>query len=94
MLAKARKLGVNVPHLYHVDNKSIIMMYVEGIKLKEYLNSEEKEKIELILELVGVDIAKLHNGCIIHGDLTTSNIMIKDDKPFFIDFGLSYSKSG
>lgn len=70
------------------------MMYVEGIKLKDYLNTEGQEKIEQILELTGADIAKLHNGSIIHGDLTTSNIMVKDEKPFFIDFGLSYSKSG
>ena len=30
----------------------------------------------------------MHEGEIIHGDLTTANILIKDDKPIFIDFGL------
>lgn len=44
--------------------------------------------------MIAIDIAKLHNGCIIHGDLTTSNIIMYNDKPFFIDFGLSYTKSG
>ncbi|CAD8043343.1 unnamed protein product [Paramecium primaurelia] len=98
LLSKARQLGVNVPHLYYVDNNQIIMMYIDGIKLKDYLNNLEKEnkanEIQQILTLVAQDIAKLHNGGIIHGDLTTSNILVQNSKPYFIDFGLSYTKVG
>lgn len=43
LLSKARQLGVNVPHLYYVDNNQIIMMYIDGVKLKDYLNNLEKE---------------------------------------------------
>jgi Kae1-associated kinase Bud32 len=32
----------------------------------------------------------LHTHGIIHGDLTTSNILFKDGKLYLIDFGLSY----
>ena len=41
--------------------------------------------------LLGNYLAELHNGNIIHGDLTSSNIMIDVDhhKLKFIDFGLS-----
>ena len=36
----------------------------------------------------------LHNDGIIHGDLTTSNIMITDQKiVYIIDFGLSYVRN-
>lgn len=42
---------------------------------------------------MAIGIAKLHDGSIIHGDLTTSNILVKDNKPYFIDFGLSYISS-
>lgn len=45
---------------------------------------------------IGNAISKLHSQ-IIHGDLTTSNIMISnnhnEDRVIFIDFGLSYSDS-
>jgi len=37
----------------------------------------------------GKKIAKLHNVHIIHGDLTTSNILVQD-KVYFIDFGLGF----
>lgn len=39
-MVKARKCGVNVPYIMNVDfeNKSIIMSYVNGLKLKDYLN--------------------------------------------------------
>ena len=37
---------------------------------------------------IGQEIAKLHSADIIHGDITTSNIMLQDDKLVFIDFGL------
>ncbi|CAK85516.1 unnamed protein product (macronuclear) [Paramecium tetraurelia] len=98
LLCKARQLGVNVPHLYYVDNNQIIMMFIDGVKLKDFLNALEKEQraneIQQILNLVAQDIAKLHNGGIIHGDLTTSNILVQNSKPYFIDFGLSYTKVG
>ena len=37
---------------------------------------------------IGEEIAKLHSADIVHGDITTSNIMLQDDKLVFIDFGL------
>lgn len=39
---------------------------------------------------IGRAIAHMHDIGIVHGDLTTSNIMIKDKKPHIIDFGLGF----
>jgi len=39
---------------------------------------------------VGRLIGKLHSAGIIHGDLTTSNMIMKDGKLYFIDFGLGF----
>ena len=80
-MAKARKCGVNVPYIMNVDleNKSIIMSHVEGMKLKDYLNQEQHINLNDILYDVGKNIALLHNDSVIHGDLTTSNIMVKED---------------
>jgi TP53 regulating kinase-like protein len=48
----------------------------------------ESERLELCFR-IGELIGRLHKGGIIHGDLTTSN-MIRDSKGkvFFVDFGL------
>lgn len=49
---------------------------------------------EMALRL-GQSIAKLHKANIIHGDLTTSNFMLRKDtlSVVLIDFGLSYASS-
>ena len=41
---------------------------------------------------IGAALAKMHDGGLIHGDLTTSNIMLRDSDSHvvFIDFGLAY----
>jgi tRNA A-37 threonylcarbamoyl transferase component Bud32 len=55
-------------------------------------NSDNKETYYNNLKLcneIGNKVAMMHNLGIIHGDLTTSN-MIYDKKIFLIDFGLSY----
>ena len=40
---------------------------------------------------VGRSIAKLHRSCITHGDLTTSNFLVVDNRiVVFIDFGLAF----
>ena len=45
-----------------------------------------------ISKIVGETITRLHNQNIIHGDLTTSNMIYKEqeNKLYFIDFGLSF----
>ena len=43
-----------------------------------------------ILESIGEQISKLHDNNIIHGDLTTSNMIVKEGKVYFIDFGLGF----
>ena len=77
------KAYVNTPIVYEVNKEecTIIMEYIDGIRAKEGLTEEIAFKI-------GENIARLHDGGIIHGDITTSNIIIKDNLIFFIDFGL------
>ncbi|UCH71674.1 MAG: Kae1-associated serine/threonine protein kinase [Thermoplasmatales archaeon] len=90
LINEARLNGVSVPILYDVDlEKGIITMeYLEGKRIKDILNSlDEKERAE-ICNKIGKNIAKLHNNDIIHGDITTSNMILLDDRIHFIDFGL------
>ncbi|MEK6958656.1 MAG: KEOPS complex kinase/ATPase Bud32 [archaeon] len=98
-LIKEAASAVNVPHILKVDDKSceIIMEFVEGVALKEAI-----EKTPALCEEAGREIKKLHDAGIIHGDLTTSNIIVSDkldsskgrkSNLVFVDFGLgSFSK--
>ena len=47
------------------------------------------DKVQEICMEIGRTIAQLHFNDMIHGDLTTSNIILQDSKVFLIDFGLS-----
>ncbi len=90
LLTEVRKLGVETPKILKVDeeNSRIIMEYVDGITVKNLLNSSNKKDIKIICNNIGRVIGKLHQNNIFHGDLTTSNMIVKGDKIYFIDFGL------
>ncbi|VVB82363.1 KEOPS complex subunit Bud32 [uncultured archaeon] len=70
----------------------IKMPFVNGKKLSETLDLFSLKKQKQICLQIGKEIAKLHDSNIIHGDLTTSNMIFieKEDKIYFIDFGLGY----
>jgi len=63
----------------------IYMSHIPGEKLRDVLNQENKTKLS---KEIGKRVADLHKNNIIHGDLTTSN-MIFNNEIYFIDFGLS-----
>ncbi|MEM5815853.1 MAG: KEOPS complex kinase/ATPase Bud32 [Candidatus Aenigmatarchaeota archaeon] len=92
LLREARKIGVFTPQVYNVDEEKgkIIMEYIDGQRLKDIVNYLDEEKIREIFKKVGENIGKLHSSDIIHGDLTTSNMILKDENVYFIDFGLGY----
>ncbi|MFH1290265.1 MAG: RIO1 family regulatory kinase/ATPase [Nanoarchaeota archaeon] len=74
LLEKAGKI-VPVPKLIKVDEKAkeIDMEFIEGLKLSESLDEIENWR-EVCVE-IGKNIALLHDEGIIHGDLTTSNLI-------------------
>lgn len=91
VLKQARELGIPVPKVYPSRDKFVIIMdYIESVRLRDKI--EEKSAGIVELKIVGEWIAKLHDAFIVHGDLTTSNIlMTSENKLFLIDFGLSYT---
>lgn len=91
LLINAKKNDVRTPYVYEIDlnTTSIVMEKIEGSLLKNLLiNTMPKDKQLAIIKRVGEDVGKLHINDIIHGDLTTSNIMLSNDQIVFIDFGL------
>ncbi len=81
---------INVPKvLDHCDSAiTVDMEFVSGLKLSSSLDSLKNRK-EICVK-IGSQVAKLHDNGIIHGDLTTSNMILKDKKVFFVDFGLGF----
>lgn len=90
LLTEVRRLGIPTPKIFNVDEKNhkIIMENIKGKRLKEYLNSVPLDEVKSICFQLGKLIGKLHSNNIVHGDLTTSNMILKDDKIYFIDLSL------
>jgi len=92
MISEARKRGIPTPIVFMVNlaESSILMEDVKGKTLKEVLDSLPIEKRKEICIKIGENIGKMHKTGIIHGDLTTSNIILTDNNQIvFVDFGLS-----
>lgn len=90
LLTEARKVGVATPKILHVDEKDhkIFMEFIEGRRIKELLNEVDEKTVARICFEIGRAIGKLHANGIVHGDLTTSNMILRGDEIYFIDFGL------
>ena len=88
IIEKIRKLGINVPKILNIDKENAVleMEKINGELLKNVLKKDYKKLSYEIGKIVG----KLHKNNIIHGDLTTSNMILKDKKIYLIDFGLSF----
>ncbi len=81
------KLPVPGPKLYDTDKSTKIEMeYLDGVQVKRLLEKDLK-----LAKEIGELLAKLHDANIIHGDLTTSNMIVRERKLHFIDFGLSFT---
>jgi TP53 regulating kinase-like protein len=91
LMHEAKKAGVPTPMIFLVDMKdaAITMEFVEGKQLKQVLaDVSKKERQELCFRIGGL-IGKLHRHGVIHGDLTTSNMILDaEDKILLVDFGL------
>ncbi|KAJ7569629.1 hypothetical protein O6H91_01G086700 [Diphasiastrum complanatum] len=100
-MIKARKLGVRTPVVFAVDSlsRTLTFEFVTGSLIKDILLQSgpisENTILEDIASQIGKAIARLHDGGLIHGDLTTSNMILHSEKQelVMIDFGLSFTSS-
>ena len=82
LIAAARRAGVPTPVIRDITADTIMMERVEGDVLK-YVTSAEN------VRLAGKAVGRLHGAGIVHGDLTTSNMIVRGDQCVLIDFGLA-----
>jgi TP53 regulating kinase-like protein len=96
LMHEAKAAGVPTPLIYMVNvaEASITMEYVEGQQIKQLLNTVPQGKRRELCISIGELIGKLHRQGLIHGDLTTSNMILSPEgKIFFVDFGLGEKNS-
>lgn len=83
---------INVPNVISVneDEMKINMEFLHGKLVKDVFDDlQKKVRNDLCMDM-GKQISELHKNNLIHGDLTTSNMIIDRDKLFFFDFGLGF----
>lgn len=90
ILKKLETIGFSSPKLISTDDKSKITMdEIKGDKIRDILDKKNKDYKKLSRE-IGKKVRILHDNSIIHGDLTTSNMILSDGEVYLIDFGLSF----
>lgn len=100
-MARCRKAGISTPVVYFVDytTHKIYMANVQNSEtIKDVINSkfgqDSDTDLDLLAQKLGAMLGKMHAIDVIHGDLTTSNMLLRAGQDIvLIDFGLSYISS-
>ncbi len=95
MMREARRAGVRTPCVYDLDVSecSIVMEAVPGRTAKEVIFEGGEEALRVAVE-IGRATARLHSAGLCHGDLTTSNVIVRPDGEIcLIDFSMGRSKA-
>jgi N6-L-threonylcarbamoyladenine synthase/protein kinase Bud32 len=86
LISMARRAGVPTPILRDITQDTLVMERVEGKLLTHALTLEHVEE-------AGRTVGCLHRAGITHGDLTTSNMILRNGRCVLIDFGLAQVSS-
>eukprot|EP00823_Brevimastigomonas_motovehiculus_P008537 TRINITY_DN784_c0_g2_i1.p1 TRINITY_DN784_c0_g2~~TRINITY_DN784_c0_g2_i1.p1 ORF type:complete len:360 (-),score=128.00 TRINITY_DN784_c0_g2_i1:1306-2385(-) len=86
LMSKAR-LKVDTPKVLSIEKtkRVLVLEYINGLTVRDVLmkfdlgtsNVQDQKVISIVASLIGSTVFKLHHENIIHGDLTTSNMMIR-----------------
>jgi len=110
-LMRCKLANIRTPTIYYVDmnNGILVMEYLESaITCREYIDSllkdssaglnNAQDKLTNLSTQIGQVLALMHKNSVIHGDLTTSNMLIEqmnkngEQKICLIDFGLGFAE--
>ena len=95
-LSDAKRAGVRAPSVLSVDIEdfAIAMSFVDGEAARSCLDQLPRGEQSRALYEIGQQIGALHGTGLVHGDMTTSNIIIsRNGLPFILDFGMSSHSS-
>ncbi|MFC6989644.1 bifunctional N(6)-L-threonylcarbamoyladenine synthase/serine/threonine protein kinase [Haloplanus sp. GCM10025708] len=85
LTSEARRNGVPTPLVYDVDvpEATLALQHVGHADLAAALATDRART-------VGRHLATLHGAGVVHGDPTTRNVRVGDDRTYLVDFGLGY----
>jgi N6-L-threonylcarbamoyladenine synthase/protein kinase Bud32 len=85
LTSEARREGVPTPLVYDVDvpEATLVLQYVGDADLAAAPTAAAVAD-------VGAHLGTLHRAGVVHGDPTTRNVRVGDDRTFLVDFGLGY----
>lgn len=94
LMSEARKAGIAVPVIYDVDlaGHRLVMEFVDGPQVKEVLQKRLDDPAE-VARAVGRMAGTLHAHGLVHGDLTTSNMLWRDRRIYAIDLSMGEKTS-
>ena len=87
LLRTLERAGVPVPAVLKEDDNAMILEieFIDGTKVRDFL---DKTSDTDICRQIGELTEKMHGAGIVHGDLTTTNMILKGKKVYLIDLGL------
>ncbi|CAG9571154.1 unnamed protein product [Danaus chrysippus] len=91
-IVRCKSAGIKTPSLYLVDfeRRRIYMQHFErSITVKDFLiyykkvnhSAGDNNSLDSLVKSIGETVRKLHDNNIIHGDLTTSNMLLIEKEP-------------
>ncbi len=89
IIHEVKKLGINAPMIYDIEDFDIVMEKIPGDTLLEEMKKLSDEETKKIMVKIARMVAKLHRGGFSHGDLTTSNMIFHGGEIYLIDFGMA-----
>ncbi|XP_074526890.1 EKC/KEOPS complex subunit TP53RK [Halichoeres trimaculatus] len=107
-ILRCRRAGISTPAVYFVDYTThcIFLEEVVGsLTVRDHIAATQKSgcctgpELEQLAKRIGQILAKMHDEDVIHGDLTTSNMLLRhgqgdgESDLVLIDFGLSYNSA-
>lgn len=92
-LRRVKKYGIDVPEAYTYYNNVLVMEFLGekdiAPQLREY-EFKNKKEIKIIFDKIINSVYKTINDAkLVHADLSPFNILIYEEKPYFIDWGQS-----
>ncbi len=80
-LRKCVEHDIPAPRVVECSTYEIVMEYIEGVPLSKNLSESN-------LKLAGKLLGQLHSFNICHGDFAPTNLILREDTLYIIDFGL------
>jgi Kae1-associated kinase Bud32 len=90
LLAEASAAGVRVPRVLDVDldEAALQLEFVNGLTLRDALEKGTGDAA-VFCRGFGEAVGRLHTAGLVHGDLTTSNVLLDGEGLVLVDFGLA-----